>query len=578
MILKTRFSFLRWLTLSQLAAYFLGLVLIGGNFYFSTQSVTGIYQSHRDLERSHRESLILSKVLSSAQDLEAGFRGFLLSGDQVFLEPYDNARRDLPVLLDALKDQLLQTELETQLFTLIDDLQQVMRLRIIWREHNVMTDNEIKDVVFETKVIMDNIRSIIDTLEAPRTAFLTSQKNSVYRTVRQSYFTLELASVVNFLLLTMLFFLLWRDSRFKAQSREVLALNEARKNNILSASPDGIVTLNESGEIIDWNPACERIFGCTLSQMQTDQRSIFAFDQPLLATLFSPEAKTYDDVFSRYDGEPFSARASLRTIQVGTTRWFTLYIEDITEKKLAQEYLEQAREKAEAANLAKSMFLANMSHELRTPLNLILGYTTLLEESDLSASQRKKNLQQIASSGRHLYDMINDILDLSKIEAGKMTLHAEPFKVVDLVRELYQVALPLVKENKNTLKIDCASALGSLTNDRTKLYQCLLNLISNAAKFTQDGEVCLKVFLSGSEIIFRVTDTGIGITPEQQEKLFQPFSQADISTTKQYGGTGLGLVLTSQLVVLMQGRIEMTSQLGQGSQFSLRLPVDNTLN
>ena len=575
MIAKTKFSFLRWLTLSQLAAYFLGLVLIGGNLYFATQSVTGIYQSHRDLERSHRESLILSKVQSSVQDLETGFRGFLLSGDQVFLEPYHNARRNLPVLLEDLKDQLVQTELETQLFKAIDDLQQVMRLRIIWREHNVMTDSEVKDVVFETKAIMDDIRSIIETLDAPRTAFLTSQKNSVYRTVRQSYLTLELASVVNFLLLTMLFFLLWRDSRFKERSREALSLNEARKNNILSASPDGIVTLTEAGEIIDWNPACERIFECTLEQMQADKRSVFAFDQPLV-TLFSSEAKTYDDVFSRYNGEPFSARASLQTIQVGNTRWFTLYIEDITEKKLAQEHLEQAREKAEAANLAKSMFLANMSHELRTPLNVILGYTELLEDGGTPPSQWKKNLQQIAASGRHLYDMINDILDLSKIEAGKMTFHAESFVVIDLVRELYQVALPLVRKNKNTFKINCASELGRLTTDRTKLYQCLLNLVSNAAKFTREGEVCLEVFLRASEIIFRVTDTGIGISQEQQEKLFQPFSQADISTTKQYGGTGLGLVLTAQLVALMNGRIDMTSQLGEGSQFSLTLPVDPT--
>jgi PAS domain S-box-containing protein len=577
MILKIKFSFLRWLTLSQLAAYLLGLVLIGGNLYFATQSVTGIYQSHRDLERSHRESLSLSKILASVQDLETGFRGFLLSGNQVFLDPYHKARRELPVLLEDLKDQLVQTELETQLFKSIDDLQQVMRLRIIWREHNVMTDNEVKDVVFETKEIMDNIRSIIETLEAPRAAFLTSQKNSVYRTVRQSYFTLELASVVNFLLLTMLFYLLWRDSHFKARSREALALNEARKNNILSASPDGIMTLNEAGEIIDWNPACERIFGCTLEQMQAGQRSVFAFDQSL-ATLFSSEARTYDDVFSRYGGEPFSARASLRTIQVGATRWFTLYIEDITEKKLAQQHLEQAREKAEAASLAKSMFLANMSHELRTPLNVILGYTELLEEGNLPTSQWKKNLQQIAASGRHLYDMINDILDLSKIEAGKMSLHAEVFEVIHLVRELYQVALPLVRKNNNAFKIDCASDLGCLTTDRTKLYQCLLNLISNAAKFTRDGEVRLDCFLKDSEIIFRVTDTGIGISQEQQDKLFQPFAQADISTTKKYGGTGLGLVLTAQLVALMQGRIEMTSQLEKGSQFSLALPLDDTLS
>lgn len=571
--MKTKYSsFFRWLTFSQFLAYFLGLILIGGNLYFATQSVNRIYKSHQELVSSHQESLMLSRVLSSVQDLETGFRGFLLSGNTELLEPYHNARRNLPVLLEELRLQLVQTELEERLFQSVEHLQETMRLRVIWRQHNVMTDEELRDVVLETTAIMDEIRSLIDTLEAPRTEFLMRQKNSVYRSVRQSQFTLELASVVNFLLLTTLFYLIWRDFRFKEKSREALSLNEARKNNILSASPDGIMTLDKDGEIIDWNPACERIFGCTLAQLQHEHQQIFTL-QGTLQDTFSKEAAEYESVFYRYGGVSFPARASLQTIQVGNTRWFTLYIEDITEKRLAQQSLEQAREKAEAASLAKSMFLANMSHELRTPLNVILGYTDLLEAGDIPQEQWDKSLQQIASSGRHLYAMINDILDLSKIEAGKMTIYVETFTVVSLVRELYQIALPLVKKNQNTFKINCAPELGELSTDRTKLYQCLLNLLSNAAKFTREGEVRLDVFLQQDTVAFRVSDTGIGISPEQQEQLFQPFAQADISTTKRYGGTGLGLVLTSQLTHILQGKLRLESELNQGSQFTLCIPV-----
>lgn len=569
-------SFFRWLTFSQFLAYFLGLLLIGGNLYFAMKSVNGIYESHQKLESSHRESLILSKVLSSVQDLETGFRGFLLSGNEDLLAPYHNARRNLPLLLEALSEQLVQTELEAYLFEQIEKLQETMRLRVIWRQHNVMTDDELKAVVVETTAIMDEIRSVIDTLEAPRTDFLMRQKNSVYRSVTQSRFTLELASVVNFLLLTTLFYLLWRDFRFKERSRQALSLNEARKNNILSASPDGIMTLNEAGEIIDWNPACERIFKCTLDQLAQQQAPehppIFALQGSLQDTL-SSQAREYEDVFCRYHGESFPARASLQTIQVGKTRWFTLYIEDITEKRLVQHHLEQAREKAEAASLAKSMFLANMSHELRTPLNVILGYTDLLASGEVPVKQWEKNLKQIASSGRHLYAMINDILDLSKIEAGKMTVYVEEFTVVSLVRELYQIALPLVKKNQNVFKINCAPDLGSLETDRTKLYQCILNLLSNAAKFTRDGEVRLEVFLQAEHVVFKVTDTGIGISEAQQAQLFQPFTQADISTTKRYGGTGLGLVLTAQLVQILGGEIALESTPDQGSEFTLCIPL-----
>jgi signal transduction histidine kinase len=257
-----------------------------------------------------------------------------------------------------------------------------------------------------------------------------------------------------------------------------------------------------------------------------------------------------------------------------------------TQRKNAQqlsalvEELRIAQKHAEAATRAKSDFLASMSHELRTPLNAIILYSELLQEVAEDQGQQSSitDLQRIQSSGKHLLELINGILDLSKIEAGKMTVALESFEIRAMLDELLDTVEPLVQKNDNTLTVNCGASVGTMTADLTKTRQILLNLLSNAAKFTRAGTIALDVqpcVVEGRRsIAFTVTDTGVGMTPEQAAKVFDPFTQADVTTTRKYGGTGLGLALVARFCRLMGGEVAVDSQPSLGSRFSVRLPVD----
>jgi signal transduction histidine kinase len=252
---------------------------------------------------------------------------------------------------------------------------------------------------------------------------------------------------------------------------------------------------------------------------------------------------------------------------------------EIAERKSIEQELRVATLSAEEANRSKSEFLANMSHELRTPLNAVLGYSEMLEE-DAEASglfAMVQDLRHIQSAGRKLLTLINDILDLSKIEAGCCDLHLEHVPVASVVQEVLDVIQPLARRNRNQFVLAVEAGLPPIYVDALKFHQCLLNLLSNACKFTQGGVVTLAVSAAPSSeaspsTIWQVRDTGIGIALEDRAKLFQAFSQVDGSATRKHDGTGLGLAISRQLCQLMGGAITVESEPGQGSVFSIRLP------
>jgi len=233
---------------------------------------------------------------------------------------------------------------------------------------------------------------------------------------------------------------------------------------------------------------------------------------------------------------------------------------------------------AESANRTKSAFLANMSHELRTPMNAIIGYSEMLAEEaeELGQEGFLPDLKKIQTAGKHLLELINDVLDLSKIESGKMTIYCENIEIATMVRDMESTMQPAVQKNGNTLTVEMPDDIGSMQSDLTKIRQTLFNILGNAAKFTQSGQIKLTVGAHTKNrrqfITFAISDTGIGMKPNQLERLFEPFTQADESTTRKYGGTGLGLAISRRFCRMLGGDIEARSKPRKGSTFTVTLP------
>ncbi|WP_298821829.1 sensor histidine kinase [Chloroflexus sp.] len=292
-------------------------------------------------------------------------------------------------------------------------------------------------------------------------------------------------------------------------------------------------------------------------------------------------ARAFDRMLDSLRGQRAALEERNRDLQASLARQQQL-MEEVIRGKQAEAEAERARAAAEAASQAKSAFLATMSHELRTPLNAILGYAQLLHLSKAVAEPHDSYLERILTSGRHLLALISDVLDFARIEQGALDLEYGPVEVVRLVEEVTAMTLPLSQRNHNQLTVICPSDIGVIETDNRRLRQVLINLLSNAAKFTENGFIRLEVAREQRDgidgIRFAVIDSGIGIPRDQQHKLFRPFSQIDQSVTRRYEGTGLGLALSKQIVQALGGAIDVVSDAGAGATFTVWLPASSAVH
>lgn len=364
-----------------------------------------------------------------------------------------------------------------------------------------------------------------------------------------------------------------------------LATSEGRFRELVEHASDAIFVHDLDGNFVDVNyQACE-----TLGYSREDLLSMKVDEVEVNSTpggvggiwrqLEEGGAVTVDGSHRRKDGSTFPVEVRVGLLTYDARPMIVAMARDVTARKMAETQLYEAKEAAEDASRTKSIFLANTSHELRTPLNAVIGYSEMLEEETRANGHDEyaTDLSRIKSAGHHLLDIITGILDLSKVEAGKMEVDLVPVNLPDLLAGVGAAVEPLARRNGNNLAIECDPSIGEISSDPVKLRQILLNLLSNAAKFTRDGQIALKAELEiageGKWIILEVGDTGIGIAAEKFDKLFEAFTQGDSSTTRRFGGTGLGLAISRRYCELLNGTIEVESRPGQGSVFTVRLPA-----
>ncbi len=380
-------------------------------------------------------------------------------------------------------------------------------------------------------------------------------------------------------------------------AKEIAEASEAQLRGITHSANDAILMMDPQGAITYWNPAAERILGYrseealghNLHNLLVPERYLAVhrevYPEFLRTGRGNAMGKTLEVFARRKGGQEIAVALSLSAVFLYGAWHAVGILRDITVLKQHERELEQAREAAEAASRAKTEFLANMSHEIRTPMNAIIGMSYLALQSDLTSKQREQ-ITYLHNAAESLIGIINQILDFSKIEAGKMTLEQAPFVLKDTLDEIIRLLKPQLDEKSLELQYEgedgvLAQDAPLLLGDALRLRQVLINLLSNAAKFTQEGFVRLGVTSCTTDntlrVVFSVQDSGIGMSAEQMSRLFEEFTQADASTTRQYGGTGLGMAIAGKLIALMGGRIDVKSQLGQGSCFTVEIPFEVAL-
>jgi PAS domain S-box-containing protein len=354
------------------------------------------------------------------------------------------------------------------------------------------------------------------------------------------------------------------------------------RDTIIESMDDGVMVLDAQNRVVDINPAACAFIGHTAHEVvgQPVRQALSGY--PELIERYHDVTATRDEIVIYNSGQQqsFDLRISPLYDRAGRYTGRLIVLRNITRLTQATRELYQAKEAAEAANRAKSAFIRNMSHELRTPLTAIIGYNDLIrfQAEQLELADIRSDAERIRVASANLLGLINGLLDLSRIEAGKVELIPEIFDLTELLDEVATTVEPLALQNENTLRITATEDLGMLYTDRAKVRQILINLLHNAAKFTNQGQIELaaqRTVMQGQALIsLRISDTGIGIESEQMRNLFQVFTQGDATISRAYGGTGLGLALSRHFCQMLGGTIEVASQSGNGSTFTVTLPAE----
>ena len=536
----------------------------------------------------------IQDVTTALRDQDAGESGYLLSREPAFLQLYQTSSRSLPGLIEELG---AETRDNPRQQTAVGELRRLLQAGQGRSAMALGGVTSAGDSLAAFRILKAN-RAVLAAMTAEENRLLIERGRKEVMSglaATRSFYGLSFLGVL------LLLGAAWAAARaWRATARRELGEAEARAGSQIELSEERLRLIQAAGGIggFDWDIAAARASGspelyallglpetATINRDVLEDRLHIDDRARMIAVVEAAAAagRGFDEtcrITRASDGALVWVGCRGRPMMDASgkpVRYIGVAI-DVTERKLAEDELAAAKLAAEAANEAKSQFLANMSHELRTPLNAVIGYSEMLSEEaeDIEDGRLLPDLDKIHKAGRSLLSLVNDLLDLSKIEAGKMDLYIEQFAVATLIEEVAATVQPLIAKNGNRLDVQ-VEPIADMTADLTKTRQILFNLLSNAAKFTEAGEITLEVAPQTIEgapwVLFKVSDTGIGMTADQIGKLFQPFSQADATTTRNYGGTGLGLALTRRLSQMMGGDITLSSEPGAGSRFCVTLPL-----
>ncbi len=571
------------------AAAFAIVVLIG---VVSYRAMTRSLANARAVSATHEVLASLQRAHSLLLDAESAQRGYIVTGDPDYLVRFESAHRHIAAELQRLRELRLADAPETARLARLGTLT-ALRMGMI-RHGIAVRDTAGEDAAVALlrsgrgRAVMDTIRALTGSIERRERALLHQRAEDSAMSARSAQLVVLGSTAFGFLLVLAATLLIRRDIGERQRVESALRESEAVLGQFMESLPVGAYVIDAAGRPRFANTAARALLGRGIvpdasPEDMNERYQIYragtdalypASELPLVQALAGFRSSVEDAEVHRGERTvPVAVSAAPIYDVTGRVAYAIAVFNDITERRRSEEALRAARDSAETANRTKSEFLARMSHELRTPLNSVIGFANILLKNKVGnlRPQDVVYLERIGENGRHLLTLINDVLDLSKIEAGRVELEITSFSLAELIDEVLrqwdgQIARPLV------LRAEVPGGLAPLASDRSRLKQVLLNLVSNAVKFTERGSIVVRVEPeSWAPRRIRVRDTGIGIAAERQDAIFEAFEQAESSTARRYGGTGLGLPISRRLCELLGYTLEVESRLGAGTTFTIDL-------